>query len=125
MKDSPDGKYWGNSFAPEPPQPVQRGKWICMEVMLKCNSAPDKSDGQQALWIDGVQVGLWKDIKWRKDPKLKVNGIWVLDYITDTADNQNHVHNPDTNHVWFDDLVVSRSYIGPEKAIANPADQKH
>ena len=49
MKDSPDGKYWGNSFAPEPPQPVQRGKWICMEVMLKCNSAPDKSDGQQAL----------------------------------------------------------------------------
>jgi hypothetical protein len=113
MKGSRDGKYWGNSFAPDPPVQVVRDKWICMELMIKCNSAPDKADGEQALWIDGKEVGHWKGIRWRTDPKLKIDGLWVLDYITETADNQNGVKNPDVNRVWFDDIVVSKSYVGP------------
>jgi hypothetical protein len=114
MKRSPDGKYWGNSFAPKDPPRVERDKWICVEVMLKCNSAPDKADGEQALWLDGKEVGRWGGFRWRTDMKLKVNGLWMLYYITDNAARQNHVTSPrKVNRVWFDDIVVSRRYVGP------------
>jgi hypothetical protein len=32
MKASPDGKFWGNGFNPDPPVPVERDKWICVEI---------------------------------------------------------------------------------------------
>ena len=49
---------------------VDRVKWICVEVMLKANSSPEKADGEQALWIDGKPVGHWKNIRWRKSNDL-------------------------------------------------------
>jgi hypothetical protein len=116
MKRSPDGKYWGNSFAPKEPQQIPTDRWICVEIMLKCNSAPDKADGEQAMWIDGKEVGRWGDFKWRTDSKLKVNGLWLLDYITELAPRQNSVKDPrKVNRAWFDDVVVSKSYIGPKE----------
>lgn len=114
MKKSKDDKYWGNSFAPDKPIQVERDKWICVEMMLKCNSYKDKSDGEQAFWIDGKLAAKWDGFKWRTDPKLKVNGIWILYYITESAGQQNHVKEPrKVNKVYFDDIVVARSYIGP------------
>ena len=114
MKQSRDGRYWGNSFMPEPRVPVVRDQWVCVEVMLKCNSAPDKADGEQALWIDGKEVGRWGGFRWRTDPKLKVNGLWMLYYITSNAARQNRVKEPrETNTVWFDEIVVSDGYVGP------------
>jgi hypothetical protein len=120
MKQSRDGRYWGNSFMPEPRVPVVRDKWVCVELMLKCNSTPDKADGSQALWIDGKEVGRWGGIRWRKDDKLKVNGLWMLYYITENAARQNRVKEPrKVNRVWFDDIVVSTQYIGP-RPLLNP-----
>ena len=114
MEKSRDGRYWGNSFAPKEPVQVETDRWICVEVMVKTNSSPDKADGEQALCIDGKEVGRWGGIRWRTDPKLKVNGIWMLDYITETAYKQNNVKEPrKTNRLWFDDIVVSKSYVGP------------
>jgi hypothetical protein len=114
MKQARDGKYWGNSFMPDPRVPVVRDKWTCVEVMLKCNTAPDKADGEQALWIDGKKVGRWGGIRWRTSPKLKVNGLWMLYYITPNAAKQNGVNKPrETNRVWFDEIVVSDKYVGP------------
>jgi hypothetical protein len=52
---------------PDSVVPVKRDVWTCVEVMLKCNSIPDKADGEQALWIDGKQVDHWAGIKWRTD----------------------------------------------------------
>jgi hypothetical protein len=121
MKAGGDGKYWGNSFAPKDPPRVERDKWICVEVMLKCNSAPGggqqaRANGEQALWLDGKEVGRWGGIRWRTDPKLKVNGLWMLYYITDNAARQNNVKEPRrVNRVWFDDIVVSDKYVGPQK----------
>jgi hypothetical protein len=114
MNRSGDGKYWGNSFAPKEPVLVQRDKWICVEMMLKCNASGEKADGEQAFWIDGKEIGRWGGIRWRTDAKLKVNGVWMLYYITENAARQNKVKEPrKVNRVWFDDIVVSRSYIGP------------
>jgi hypothetical protein len=63
MKASADGNYWGNLLSPARPMPVASDRWQCLEVMLKCNSAPEKSDlpaataaqadGELALWLDG------------------------------------------------------------------------
>jgi hypothetical protein len=108
MKPAKDGKFWGNHFEPDPPVPVVRDRWIAVEIRLACNTAPDKADGEQAVWIDGQPAGRWGGIRWRTDPALKVNGIWILDYITENAARQNDVTSPRTvNRLWFDDIVVS------------------
>lgn len=114
MAPSRDGRYWGNSFAPDKPAPVVRDRWTCVEIMLKCNSAPDKADGEQAFWLDGKEIGRWGGFRWRTTDELKVNGLWMLYYITDNAARQNDVKDPrKVNRVWFDDIAVAESYIGP------------
>jgi hypothetical protein len=56
-------KYWGNAFFPTGPgkgeaagskrviPPLDR--WQCWEFMIQANSAPDRADGKQAMWVDG------------------------------------------------------------------------
>lgn len=51
----PKGQTWGNSFVRDPKLQVERGKWICVELMTKMNDVGD-SNGELALWIDGKQM---------------------------------------------------------------------
>ena len=138
MKISADGKYWGNGLQGVGPAVVPRGRWQCVEVMLQLNSAPERADGELALWLDGkleahfvkgVQRGRWtgmgfklvdaagepfEGFRWRKSPDLKINFFWLLYYVTENAARQNKVASPPrTNRVWFDDIVVATEYIGP------------
>jgi hypothetical protein len=138
MKISADGKYWGNGIGPEAPALVPKNRWQCVEVMLKLNSAPEKPDGELALWLDGklvmhihqgVRRGPWSGMgfpvlkeggepfegfRWRKSDVLKINFFWLLHYVTENTMRQNHVVKPNpTNRVWFDDIVVSTEYVGP------------
>lgn len=106
MKAGPDGKHWGNSFrVPEAPL-IPRGVWICVEVMFKHNT-PGQSDGEQAFWIDGILQGHWKNINWRTTENVKANALCLESYVTDRW-----TKNP-VNRVWFDNVVVAKSYIGP------------
>ena len=136
MKISADGKYWGNALRPIKPAIIPRNKWQCVEVMIKLNSEPDIPDGELALWLDGkliahiakgIQRGKWtgmgfdllenggepfEGFRWRKSNDLKLNFFWLLHYVTENAYRQNRVNNPKReNTVWFDDIVVSTSYI--------------
>ncbi|MHC4396318.1 MAG: carbon-nitrogen hydrolase family protein [Planctomycetota bacterium] len=138
MKISADGNYWGNCLNPAEPAIVARDKWICVELMVKMNSAPDKADGELTLWIDGEQVahfikgvkrGLWsgmgfdlvkeggqpfEGLRLRTDNALKINYLWLEHYVDEGAQRQNRVKNPNkVNRVWFDNIVVARKYIGP------------
>lgn len=106
MKASPDGKYWGNSFAVPGSAIIPRGRWICVEFMLKENT-PGQADGEQAFWIDGVLQGHWRGIPWRKDARLRANALTLESYVTDRWTKQA------TNTVCFDNVVIARSYIGP------------
>ena len=65
MKGGNDGKYWGNFFDPPQPEPIQPGRWYCIEAMLKANSTPEAADGEQAFWVDGKKIGEFKGIRWR------------------------------------------------------------
>ena len=118
MKGSADGKFWGNSLTPAQPALVPRDRWQCIEVMLQCNSAPDKSDGELALWLDGKPVmhiapgtrrSRWtgmgfslveeggepfEGFRWRTSDRLKINFFWLLHYVTENAGRQNRVAKP-------------------------------
>ena len=83
---TPDGRpeaFYGNVFMPKDPVPAKRGEWQCVEIMIRVNSAPDKTDGAHAFWIDGELVGHW-------DPKEKnpVEGYWQCDRFILDPDNE-------------------------------------
>jgi hypothetical protein len=136
MRSSPDKKSWGHDFINDPALQAQRGRWTCVELMMKMNDPVTQSNGEQALWIDGKpwekngQVvsdlgqgfprGKWtwdsfhpdpkgtpfEGFRWRSAADLKLNFLWLLLYITDAP--AGHI-----SKVWFDDIVVAREYIGP------------
>ncbi|MBB6050939.1 hypothetical protein [Armatimonas rosea] len=138
MKKSGDGKFWGAAIAPETkPLLVPRGRWQCVEFMIKLNSRPEKSDGALALWLDGklamhvapgVRRGPWTGLgftlpetggepfegfRWRTSKDLLLNYFWLEHYVTEEALRRNKSRLKPTNAVWFDDIVVASEYIGP------------
>lgn len=139
MKKSADGKYWGNSIWPVQQQAAPRGRWQCVEVMMKLNT-PGQRDGRMALWLDGklvmdvhqgVKRGRWtgmgfdllgdaagggeafEGFDFRTDERLKLNFFWLLYYVTDRAVQRHHEPAGRRHVVWFDNVVVARRYVGP------------
>ena len=128
MRGYADPRYfWGNTFHPDPPAPVRRGEWICVELMMKVNDPVDSYNGEQAFWINGEKIhhlgkgfpnGYWiwdkfyphadssafEGFQWRNDERLKINFFWLLYYMTGETDK--------IERVYFDDVVVSTAYIG-------------
>ena len=121
--------FWGNTFHPDPPAPINRGEWICIELMMKINDPVDSYNGEQAFWVNGEKIqhlgegfpnGYWvwdkfyphpdslgfEGFQWRNDENLKLNFFWLLYYMTDGTVGQ-------TDQVFFDDIVISTEYIGP------------
>ena len=111
MKKAPDGKFWGNSFRPKSNVPVARGRWICVEIMVKCNTV-GKADGEQAFWIDGKCAGRWGGIRWRTAKELSVNGLCLSYYMTTRVGREGGELRK-KNAVRFDDVVLATEYIGP------------
>ena len=121
-------KYWGNGFFPPGPgkgtaagaarviPPLDQ--WQCWEFMIQANTAPDKADGKQAMWVDGKPVGEFTGIRWRNDMDLKVNCFWLEHYGYDEGDPTKQYWK-DSQSVWFDDIVVARRYIGPMKKMSD------
>jgi hypothetical protein len=89
-------KYWGNEFFPPgpgkgeaagPKRVIPRlGKWQCWEFMVQANSAPDKADGKQAMWLDGKKIAEFTGLRWRTRNDVKVNCLWLQHYGYDDSD---------------------------------------
>ncbi|MEZ6091548.1 MAG: hypothetical protein R3C05_26745 [Pirellulaceae bacterium] len=74
MRGSPPrGQTWGNSFIHDPDLKVIRGKWTCVEVMVRMNDVGE-SNGELALWIDGRPVSHLGD--------GFPSGKWIFDKFT-------------------------------------------
>jgi hypothetical protein len=107
--------------------------------MFKTNT-PGERDGELALWLDGEPTmhvrkgeprGEWtgmgfplletggepfEGFSWRTTSDLKINFFWLLLYVTETNQKRNRVEEISKGvTVWFDDIVVSETYIGPIK----------
>ena len=80
--------------------------------MIEANSAPDKADGRQAMWLDGKPAGEFAGILWRNDMDLKVNCLWLEHDGYDEGDPSKQFWK-ERQSVWFDDVVVATRYIGP------------
>ncbi|HLJ56328.1 MAG TPA: hypothetical protein VKT77_14905 [Chthonomonadaceae bacterium] len=115
-------KYWGNAFFPKGPGkggaagPARvippLGKWQCWEFMVHANSEPDRADGSQAMWVDGKLVGEFTGLRWRSRNDVKIDVLWLQHYGYDDSDPTRQ-YSKSEQTVWFDDIVVSRAYIGP------------
>ncbi len=135
--------FYGNAFAPAEPEPAPRGKWQCVEFMVKANTSPETHDGEQAFWIDGRLVGRWapgtpvgrwvKDrflvgdgepfegFQWRTADEVKINTFWLLYYMASVFKDTNQMtpkvdvgpYNRDVGRIWFDHVVLATEYIGP------------
>jgi hypothetical protein len=79
--------------------------------MVEANT-PGKSDGRQAMWLDGKLVGEFNGIRWRDDPGVKVNCFWLQHYGYDGSDPTRQFHKA-RQAVWFDDVVIATQYVGP------------
>jgi len=97
------GPYWGNVFYPDSIIIPERGRWYCMEMMIKANDAGD-DNGEMAAWIDGKLYLHLTGFNWRTTNELKIKRISLGIYIH---------NNPKDNICWFDDIVLSTGYIGP------------
>ena len=100
--DQKTGKYYGNVFKSERKVLIERGRWYCMEMMLKAND-PGAKNGEQAFWINGELIGYFKNIMWRFTNGLKINSFTLGLYIHE---------NEKINRIWYDDIIVSTGYIG-------------
>lgn len=105
---------WGNKFYTSD-DPIEPGKWYCIEVMIKTNSSPTLDDGELALWVDGALKGHFRNFLWRTSNELKLNTISLSYYVTERAMRRNRDFRRDERvmEIWFDDIVIATSYIGP------------
>jgi tRNA A-37 threonylcarbamoyl transferase component Bud32 len=108
--DSPKPRE--DAFRPKKVVPVPVDRWVCVELMVRCNQ-PGRADGEQALWIDGQEVGRWTQIRWRSDERVQVNGVWMLIYFGYVGEPSATDYSKYVTSIRFDDVVISRRSIGP------------
>ena len=70
--------------------------------MINANDA-GKNNGEQAFWINGKMITHFKNIVWRFDNDLKINSFSLGLYVH---------NNKRFNRIWYDDVVISNSFIG-------------
>lgn len=128
MRHDAFGNYWGNWLLNNPSVTATRGQWVCVEQMVKLNNPVTASNGEHALWLNGVKVshlglgfpnGFWEGgrftqdpngspfegFQWRSTSALNINWIWLLNYSPNDPPGF-------SSTMLFDHVVVATSYIG-------------
>ncbi|RZM28278.1 MAG: hypothetical protein EOO88_09620 [Pedobacter sp.] len=133
MKYGANGKCYGNDLVNGSPtaQKLEWDKWMCVELMIKMNDPVSAYNGELKVWQDGKEVGHWgqgfpngywdadswindpskspfQGLRWRTDPDLKINYLWIEFYDDTTPAGKSH-------HIKFANLVMAKKYIGPIK----------
>jgi len=109
----PDGKVlpfdgtpgnFGSGFVKRPNFIPLTDRWYSYELMVRLNT-PGQRDGRVALWIDGVVVADFQNVRFRDVDTLKIDQIQLELH---TKSNSSAV-----DRKWYDNVVVATSYIGP------------
>ncbi|MEO0069574.1 MAG: hypothetical protein ABIK18_02120 [candidate division WOR-3 bacterium] len=90
-------------------QGFPRGKWVYDKFIPgqggeSIRWSDEKGGPEQSQVPPGGQP--FEGFRWRNTEELKLNFLWVLLYITKAPSGY-------VSKVWFDDIVVAKSYIGP------------
>ncbi|MCZ7646479.1 MAG: polysaccharide lyase [Planctomycetota bacterium] len=95
----------------------QPGRWYCVERRMKLNSAPDRKDGFEQLWLDGKQVIDWQGVRFRKVMNLRIT---LLSFETYYHGLPAKFQESNPLILYFDHVVAAKAYIGPLAAQASP-----
>jgi hypothetical protein len=95
---------FGAGFVPMPPRIAERGRWYCVELMVRANT-PGARDGRVAAWIDGVLIADWQNLRFRDTSTLKIDRVELVLGAPQNTDG--------ADRVWFDNLAIATGYIGP------------
>ncbi len=122
---------YGNDMVNGSPkaQSLEWDKWVCVEIMVKLNNPVSANNGELRIWQNGLEVGYWGQgfpnghwlvdswinvpsdppfpgFKWRTNPSLNINYIWIEYYDDTSPKNVSH-------YIKYDHLVIAKKYIGP------------
>jgi hypothetical protein len=94
---------------------LENNRWYSIEQYVKLNTPGEaggegRRDGILRVWIDGRPAFEKTDIRFRDVDTLKIEQIWMNVYHGGT------VPSPRDQHLYVDNVVVSRRYIGPMRA---------
>lgn len=95
------GELW-----PWPGALLERDRWYCVEQHVKLNR-PGAADGELRVWIDGRLSLHRKALRFRNTEALHIEAAWLGVYHGGTATS------PHDQHLYIDNVVVARRYIGP------------
>ncbi|MGJ8697206.1 MAG: polysaccharide lyase [Verrucomicrobiaceae bacterium] len=87
---------------------LENNRWYCIEQYARLNTI-GKSDGILRAWIDGQLAFEKTDLRMRHTPNLKIQNIWINLYHGGKSPASSE------DHVFIDDIVISRAPIGPRK----------
>lgn len=85
---------------------LERNRWYCVEVYVRMND-PAAHDGVLRGWIDGRLAFEKTDFSFRTVDSLRIERVWMNIY------HGGSTPSPHDQHVYFDNVVVARSYVGP------------
>lgn len=97
------GEHW-----PWPGALLARNRWYCIEQRVKLNN-PGASDGLLQVWLDGRLIMDRNGIRYRTVDRLHIEDVWINVY------HGGMELSPHDQHLFVDNVVVARSYIGPAK----------
>ncbi|MHC4166228.1 MAG: glucuronyl esterase domain-containing protein [Planctomycetota bacterium] len=83
-------------------------RWYCIEQYARMNT-PGKNDGILRAWVDGKPAFEKTDIRMRDVDTLKIEAVWLNVYLGGTWTSKSD------HHLYIDDVVIARNYIGPAK----------
>lgn len=87
---------------------LNTNRWYCIEQYCRLNT-PGEKDGVLRAWIDGQLAFEKTDVRFRLTDKLKIEQVWMNVYHGGT------IPSPYDQHVFIDNVVIARQYIGPIK----------
>jgi hypothetical protein len=97
---------FGPFFIPRPKTIAPRGEWICREMLVQMNT-PGSRDGRVAVWDNGVLIADWQNLRFRDVRTVQIDQV----HLKNGGKSSTQV-----NDMWYDNLVIATSYIGPVSA---------
>ena len=95
---------FGPSFLGRPDIVPALDQWYSYEYMVRANT-PGQRDGQVTVWLDGVLVADFPNLRLRDISSLKIDRFGLSFHIGSNPNGE--------ARKWVDNVVVATSYIGP------------
>jgi hypothetical protein len=95
---------FGPEFVPRRDIIPELDRWYCWEYMVQANT-PGQRDGRIAVWLDGMLVADWQNLRLRDVDTLTIDRFGLAFHIGSNPNGE--------TKKWFDDVVAATAYIGP------------